>query len=159
MTELIDLSIETLMTACKGNVEALPSFMVHDNKAWVRQGVQLDNQNRIHMRLATFLDVVVGQCPVREGLWHGLDVQEFHIDLKPHHLQGQADMGKPDNHKHSRVITLTDASGRNPGDEDYGDPVSKPVGVSQSDLNAARAEAGGQLRGVGSTTLSPTRGK
>lgn len=155
MIDLIDLSIPTLMAACKGNVKALPSFMVHDNKVWTQRGAQLDNKNRIHMRRSTFLNVVVPQVPVRAGIWHGLDVQEFHIDLQPHHLQGSADMDAPKGHQHSRVITLTDAAGRNPGDEDYGDPVSKPNGVTQYDLNAARAEAGGQLRGVSSSTLSP----
>lgn len=155
--DLIDLSIPTLMAACKGRVSALPSLMVHDNELWVTQGVQLDSKNRIHMRRSTFLRAVVPQVPVRAGIWHGLGVQEFHIDLQPHHLQGSDDMAKPKGHKHSRVITLTDAAGRNPGDEDYGDPASKSNGVAQSDLHAARAEAGGSLRGVGSSTLSPDR--
>lgn len=157
MTEIIDLSIATLMAACKGNVEALPSFMVHDNTAWVTKAVQLDNKNRIHLNKGTFLRAVAPQVPVREGLWLGPDVQEFHIDLKPHHLQGSDSMDAHKGHKHSRVITKTDSAGRNPGDEDYGDPISKPNGVSQSDLHAARVEAGGSLRGVGSSALSPDR--
>ena len=156
---LLDLSIPTLMAACKGNVKALPSFMVHDNELWVTQAVQLDNKNRIHMRRAVFLRSVVQEVPVRAGLWHGPGVQEFHIDLQPHHLQGSGEMEGHKGHQHSRVITRTDSAGRNPGDEDYGDPVSEANRVTQSDINAARIEAGGQLRGIGSTALGTDRGE
>jgi len=155
--EIIDLSIETLMAACRGNVEALPSFMVHDNDKWQTGRIQLDNKNRIHMRRATFSQVVIGELPLRAGLWHSMDVQEFHIDLQPHHLQGEDNMGAPDDHTHSRKITLTDSSGRNPMDEDYGEAPLQHNRPTVADLHAARAETDGQGRGVRSSTLSADR--
>jgi hypothetical protein len=116
----LDLSIATLSKACKGNVKLLPSFMVHQDAAWPSyRRAQLDNRNRIHMRRSTFLQVVASALPVRAGLWHGLDVQEFHLDLQPHHLDGSADMADRQGYKHSRLITKTDAWGRNPWDPDY----------------------------------------
>ena len=153
MTDIVDLSIPTLMAACKGNVNALPTFMVHDNDVWPTERVQLDTKNRIHLRRAVFLRSVVPQVPVKAGIWHRIDVQEFRIDLKPHHLQGSDGMDKPKGYRHSQAITLADEAGRVPGDEGYGDPISKNNGVSKSDLDAARIEAGGQLRGIGSTAL------
>lgn len=157
MIDVVDLSIPTLMAACRGNVAALPSFMVHDNDVWPTERVQLDTKNRIHLRRAVFLRSVVPQVPVRAGIWHRIDVQEFHVDLKAHHLQGSEGMGKPDGYRHSSVIVLEDEAGRVPGDEDYGDPISKNNGVSKSDLDAARIEAGGQLRGIRSAALGADR--
>jgi hypothetical protein len=44
----LDLSIPSLMKACKGNVAMLPSFMVHDDNVWPRSGVvRTDSQGRI----------------------------------------------------------------------------------------------------------------
>jgi hypothetical protein len=154
MTEILDLSIATLMAACKGNVENLPSFMVHEDAAWVKRTAQLDNKNRIHIRKSTFLQTVCPTVPVREGIWHGFDVQEFHVDLKAHHLQGSTDMQAAKGHQHSRALTMTDHAGRNPGDDDYGHVTRKLVGITQSDVDAARDAAGGQLRGVGSAVFS-----
>lgn len=157
MTEILDLSIPTLMKACKGNVKNLPSFMVHDNGLWVGDAVQLDNKNRIHLRRSAFHRSVVGFVPIRAGIWHGLGVQEFHIDLKPHHLQGSGDMATAKGHQHSRLLTLTDAQGRNPGTEGYGETIRKPIGITQLDINAARDANGGQLRGISSAAFSTDR--
>lgn len=150
----LDLRIETLARACKGNVKALPSFMVHNNAAWPNyKRTQLDSKNRIHMRRGTFLAVVVGQVPIRAGLWLGKDVQEFFIDLKPHHLQGSDDMPDPAGYKHSREITKTDYAGRNPGDDGYGERPS-PVSMAKLKelrLDRERAKAEGQSLSVRSS--------
>jgi len=150
---ILDLSIETLMKACKGNVKNLPSFMVHDNAGWVTPGAQLDNQNRIHLRRATFLATVCEQLPVRPGLWLGPDVQEFFLDLKPHHLQGSEDMVSHNGHAHSRVITRTDAAGRNPGDEDYGDVVPAATRLPEPGETTEPDEIRGGGRGVKSAAI------
>ena len=150
-TEILDLSIETLMRACKGNVKNLPSFMVHDNAVWPQERrVQLDSKNRIHLRRATFLAAVSSKLPVRAGIWHRIDCQEFHLDLQPHHLQGSSDAQATQDHKHSRVIVKADEFGRTQEDEGYGETVSKSPRLTRSDVDAAISEAGGALRGVGS---------
>ena len=157
MSELLDLSIETLMAACKGNVENLPSFMVHDNTAWVRDVVRLDSQNRIHMRRAVFLRSVAATLPVRAGIWHGPDVQEFHLALEPHHLQGGADMKAADNHQHSRAITKTDKAGRYPDEDDYDYTAPKPIRLTKADVHSALNEADGRVRGVASAAVDDPR--
>ena len=149
--EIIDLSMETLMTACRGDVSALPSFMVHDNALWPDPNrIQLDNKNRIHCRRSTFLQTIAAKVPIREGLWHGLGVQEFHIDLQPHHMQGGEGAKGPEGHKHSRKIVKVDEYGRSPGDEDYGEvavPGLDPREVER-DRNAVRLETGDEVRGI-----------
>lgn len=155
----LDLSIETLARACKGNVKLLPSFMVHDNKSWpAYKRTQLDSKNRIHIRRSTFYAVVPSQVPIRAGLWLGKDVQEFFIDLKPHHLQGSADMEDPAGYKHSREITKTDAQGRNPGDDGYGErhaPLSL-ARLKELRLDLERAKAEGESVSVRSTVFDDT---
>lgn len=147
----MDLRPETLLKACKGDVSKLPSFMVHDNQYWGSKGVQLDTQNRIHMSRATFLrSVRTAELPIREGLWVGPSVQQFYIDLKPHHLQGSADAHQEGGHKQSRLITQVDSQGRAPGDRHYGadDNPTEHQGDANDiadDLKSAR-EAGS--RGV-----------
>lgn len=151
----LDLSISTLARACKGNVKLLPTFMVHSDSAWPSyRRAQLDSRNRIHMRRSTFLQVVSSNLPVRAGLWHGIDVQEFHLDLQPHHLDGSADMADREGYKHSRLITKTDAFGRNPWDFDYGATVSGP-GAARKDpaLVASKLATDGPLRGVRSSVF------
>lgn len=50
----LDLSIPSLMLACKGNVAMLPSFMVHDDDVWPRSGVvRTDSKGR------TLFDAVI----------------------------------------------------------------------------------------------------
>ena len=118
----LDLSMESLIKACKGNVKALPSFMVHDNAAWPWVGsVKLDSKNRIHMRRSTFLRTVSEDLPVRAGIWHGIDVQEFHLELEAHHLGGGVDQQKEVGHKQSRALVMADKHGRPLGDIDHGD--------------------------------------
>ncbi len=151
----LDLRIETLARACKGNVKALPSFMVHDNSKWPWNKAQLDSKNRIHLRRSTFLAVVAAELPVRAGLWLGKDVQEFFLDLKPHHLQGSEDAPDPAGYKHSREITKTDAQGRNPGDDGYGErnaPLSL-ARLKELRLDLERAKAEGQSLSVRSSVL------
>lgn len=150
----LDLSIATLARACKGNVKNLPSFVVHDNEAWTSpHAVKLDSKNRIHMRRATFLRSVSSQIPVRPGLWLRVDAQEFFIDLQPHHLQGSLDSHKIEGHKHSRAITLTDAHGRNPGDEGYGEALSDDQRARDARKDAAELARRGEARGIRSTAL------
>lgn len=149
----LDLSISTLARACRGNVKLLPTFMVHSDTGWPSyRRAQLDSRNRIHMRRSTFYQVVSSALPVRAGLWHGLDVQEFHLDLQPHHLDGSADMADRQGYKHSRLITLTDAYGRNPWDRDYGVDLSKPGSAGPiADLAPGKLAARRKGRGVRST--------
>jgi hypothetical protein len=151
----LDLSIATLARACKGNVKLLPTFMVHSDAAWPSyRRAQLDSRNRIHMRRSTFLQVVSSALPVRAGLWHGIDVQEFHLDLQPHHLDGSADMADRQGYKHSRLITRTDDFGRNPWDFDYGKAASGP-GAARKDpsLAAVKLATDGPVRGVRSSVF------
>jgi hypothetical protein len=159
MTDVnLDLSIATLSAACKGNVKLLPSFMVHDNAAWPRwQTTMLDSKNRIHMRRTTFVNVVATALPMRPGLWHGIDVQEYHIDLQPHHLQGSEDMADRDGYKHSRAVVLADEAGRIPGDDGYGetDPIAaRWAGPSMADL---ADDPDSERRGIATTVLDPGR--
>jgi hypothetical protein len=149
----LDLSIATLAKACKGNVKNLPSFMVHQDAAWPSyRRAQLDSRNRIHMRRSTFLQVVASALPVRPGLWHGIDVQEFHLDLQPHHLDGSADMADRKGYRHSRLITKTDAWGRNPWDPDYDfDPSKLNTARPQPALGQTQLAGKRPRRGVRST--------
>lgn len=151
----LDLSMESLIKACKGNVKALPSFMVHDNAAWPwPDSVKLDGKNRIHMRRSTFLRTVSEDLPVRAGIWHGIDVQEFHLELEAHHLGGGADQQKYVGHKQSRALVMADKYGRPLGDLDHGDAALESNGVTQSELDDSRNEIDGPARGVASTFLS-----
>lgn len=149
----LDLSIETLARICKGNVSMLPSFMVHNNDVWPTGRVALDNKNRIHMRRASFLRTVAAELPVREGLWHRADVQEFHLDLQPHHLQGSQDMKQAEGHKHSRQIVKLDRWGRPQGDRDYGLAPSRDHGQQDIAADVERAKANGTSRSIGSTVF------
>lgn len=152
----LDLSISTLAKACRGNVKNLPSFMVHNDAVWPSyQRAQLDNKNRIHMRRSTFLQVVSSALPVRAGIWHGVDVQEFFLDLQPHHLDGSADMADRQGYTHSRLITKTDAWGRNPGDIDYGVAPSRfdPAGA-KLDMAPGKPKTRRPGRGVRSSVFS-----
>lgn len=145
----LDLSIQTLMKACKGNVKMLPSFVVHDDAVWpVAKRVQLDKKNRIHLRRSTFYRCVSSQVPVRPGLWLRSDAQEYFIDLKPHHLQGSEDMKPESGHEHSREIVKADKQGRTELDEDYGEPVSRPAGIETKPLGT-HAELAAHYRGRG----------
>lgn len=151
----LDLRIETLARACKGNVKALPSFMVHDDPLWPTfRKVQLDSRNRIHMRRSTFYQAVSSVLPMRAGIWHGLGVQEFHIDLQPHHLQGSSDSPEVKGHKHSRAITKADALGRNPWDLDYGyTPRRLDTAGAEPDLDPGKLATVGPRRAVRSTVF------
>jgi hypothetical protein len=151
----LDLSIATLARACKGNVKLLPSFMVHSDSAWPSyRRAQLDSRNRIHMRRSTFLQVVCSAMPVRPGIWHGIDVQEFYLDLQPHHLDGSADMADRAGYKHSRLITRTDEFGRNPWDFDYGKGLSGPSAARpDSSLASVELATDGPRRAVRSTVF------
>lgn len=155
----LDLSIETLTKACKGNVELLPSFMVHDNGVWPTGRVALDSKNRIHMRRASFLRSVAAKLPVREGIWHRVDVQEFHLDLQPHHLQGSQDMQPAEGHKHSRQIVLLDKWGRPQGDRDYGVAPHRDHGQQDVAADVERAKANGTSRSISSTVFDGVGGE
>lgn len=118
---ILDLSIPTLMKTCRGRVELLPSFVVHSDSVWPDpRRTQLDTQNRIHLNRTAFARNVVGNLPVREGLWLRIDAQVWHLDLKPHHLQGGALMEPGKGHRHSRAFTLVDSAGRPITDGEHG---------------------------------------
>lgn len=154
MDPTIDLSMASLMRACKGNVATLPSFMVHDDPAWPRGNVvQADSKGRIHMRRSTFLRVVAGKLPIRAGLWHRIDCQEFHLDLQPHHLQGSEDQRGGNRKQAARAMAVVDAFGRAQGDQDYG--VTPPRHNRQQDVarDVADAKARGTSRSIRSTVL------
>jgi hypothetical protein len=91
---VLDLSIATLAKACKGDVSKLPSFVVHDDEAWPWFNKVRPAKGKIHIRRSTFNRVVVGQVPVRPGIWLRVDAQEFFIDLQPHHLGGATPAGE-----------------------------------------------------------------
>lgn len=142
MTEILDISIPTLMAACKGNVADLPSFCVHDDAVWPNwRRVQLDSRGRIHLRRSTFLREVAGRLPVVAGLWLRADMQEFRLDLRPHHLQGSYGMERQNSHRHLRAVTRVDAAGRPTTDPDHGQAHSLPARQPdvERDLRAARA--------------------
>lgn len=151
----LDLSVASLMRACQGDVSKLPSFMVHDNDVWPGSAtVRTDGKGRVHMRRSTFNRCVAGRLPLRVGIWHRIDMQEFHIALEPHHLQGGADTAGGNKRQAARQLILTDAQGRVQGDEGYGEDLaglSRPSDVAR-DVFEAKAE--GQSRSVRSTVLS-----
>jgi len=118
----LDLSIEGLARACKGNVKNLPSFMVHDNDVWPDwRRIRVDNRNRIHLRRSAFEAVVAGKLPIRAGIWHRVDVQEFHLDRQPHHLQGSDLATESTKRAAARTVARADGSGRVAGDDGYGE--------------------------------------
>lgn len=84
----VDLSVATIRALAKGNPENLPRFMVHDDSVWPWGVVQMDSLKRIHLRRTDFLSVVAPQIPVRAGVWHRVDLQEFIVDLAAHNLDG-----------------------------------------------------------------------
>lgn len=128
----LDLNVEALAKACKGDVKLLPSFMVHDDTVFLSPtAVRLDNRNRLHIRRTTFMRSVVGQVPVRQGLWLSATVQEYFFDLKPHHLQGSDDMAPAKGHKHSRALIGDDGAGRIQGDYDHGGHTLRVGGKSK----------------------------
>lgn len=153
----LDLSIPTLMRACKGDVRKLPSFMVHDNRVWPAGVVRLDAKNRIHLRRSTFLDAVAKVLPVKEGIWLGVDVQEFTLDLKPHHLQGGDAPGDATGYKHSREIIKADAWGRVKGDAGYGETDTGPDGRAANRSDIAAAARNGARGGIRSSVFDRRR--
>jgi len=156
----LDLSIQSLMRACKGNVVMLPSFMVHDDNVWSRSGVvRTDSKGRIHMRRSTFNHAVAGKLPIREGIWHRIDCQEFHLDLKPHHLQGSENQQGGNRLKAARSVAKADRFGRVQGDEGYGDDLSGDHRQQDVARDVAELEARGQRRGIGSTVLGRDGGE
>lgn len=117
----IDLSIPALARLCKGNPANLPVFVLHDDDTWPRYDLVMpDDRGRVHMRRSMFNRVVAGQVPVRPGLWVRATAQEFHIDLQPHHLQGDGTQaGRA--YDAAAHITKMDSAGRTPGmGGDYG---------------------------------------
>lgn len=150
----LDLSIPTLMAACKGNVAMLPSFMVHDDYVWPRGNVvQTDSKGRIHLRRSTFLRVVRNQLPIREGVWHRVDMQEFHIDLQPHHLQGSQDQQGGNQRQAARSVAKVDRWGRSQGDDDYGQTPARDNRQPDIAADVRAAKAAGTSRSIGSTVL------
>jgi len=149
----LKLDIPTLMQACKGNVDNLPSFVVHNDDVWPAwRKTMLDSKNRIHIRRNSFNATVALQVPVRPGLWLRVDAQQFHIDLEPHHLQGGTEgMHKATDHKHSRAVVQADDDGQTPGDWEYGKNRSTiserdgRKGPSLADIEHARKRGKGSI--------------
>lgn len=151
---VLDLSQDTLLKACKGDVRKLPSFIVHNDEAWPWVTKVRPAKGKIHVRRTTFLNVIVPQVPVRPGLWVRADAQEFHIDLEPHHLSGSSDAAaKPDtkNHDVARKLAVADEAGRLPDEEDYGEGIverSSSREIDRDDLERiARDPERGTVRG------------
>jgi len=152
---VLDLSIPSLVRACKGNVAMLPSFMVHNDAVWPRAWVvRTDSKGRIHMRRSAFLHAVVGKLPIREGIWHRSDVQEFHLDLQPHHLQGASDQEGGNRRSAARAVVKADWAGRIQGDGFYG--VAPPRDHRPQDVarDVAEAKARGTSGSVRSTVFA-----
>jgi hypothetical protein len=152
---IMDLSIATLAKACRGNVASLPSLMVHNDDVWPVERPMLDSKNKIHMRRKTFYAVVVPALPVRAGLWHRLDVQEFFFDLQPHHLQGSADAPKAKGYRHSRALVRADSFGRIEGDPDYGTGVAGNYREADIAADVRAAKAAGSSRSIRSSVFDP----
>ena len=151
----LDLSIPSLMRACKGNVAMLPSFMVHDDDVWPRSGVvRTDSKGRIHMRRSTFIRTVSGKLPILAGIWHRIDVQEFHLDLKPHHLQGSSDQEGGNRRAAARAVAKADWAGRVEGDQGYGTAPGGDHGQQDVARDVAEAKARGTSGSVGSTVFA-----
>jgi hypothetical protein len=155
----LDLSIESLARACKGDVSKLPSFVVHDDAAWPWYNKVRPAKGKIHIRRSTFNRVVVGQVPVRAGLWIRTDAQEFFIDLQPHHLQGSTPAGE---HKAdaraARQVVKADAAGRLPDEDGYGTEIverSERRKVERGDLERIAADP---ERGSVRSSVLPRRG-
>lgn len=162
MLGLMDLSKETLLAACKGDVRKLPSFIVHDDQAWPWPDNVRPAKGKIHIRRTTFNNTVARQVPVKPGLWVRPDAQEFFIDLRPDQLGGTSDVGllQPDagNADTARTVALADEGGRLPGDEGYGAPVverSKGGKVEPDDLERVARDP--DKRGVQSSVFSGVR--
>jgi hypothetical protein len=150
----LDLSIASLTRACQGNVDRLPSFMVHDDDVWPRHAViRTDSRGRVHMRRSTFNRVVVPELPIRAGLWHRIDLQEMHIDLQPHHLQGSLDSMGGDKRKAAKVVALADEHGRLPGDQGYGERDARDHRQQDVAADVERIARSGSGRGVRSTVF------
>ncbi len=150
----LDLSIPTLMRACQGNVKKLPSFMVHDDNVWPRSNVvRTDSRGRIHMRRSAFMRTVHSELPIRPGLWHRIDLQEFHIDLKPHHLQGSTDNSGGNQVSAARNVALVDSAGRAIGDDDYGNTPRRDHRAEDIAADVRAAKEAGTSGSVRSSTL------
>lgn len=159
--EIIDLSPQSLRKLCKGNVKNLPTFMVHDNDVWpYPEVVRIDSKNRIHLRRATFLAVVVGQVPVSAGIWHRIDVQEFSINLQPHHLNGGSEETDAQDYKHTRSIVSKSTDGTMEGDQDYDDHISDAKRQPRNNVGSGEiAKARRDGRSLGSSVFSNSDGK
>lgn len=159
---VLDLSPATLLRACKGDVRKLPVFRVHDNDAWPWARSVRPAKGQLHIRRSTFERVIhAAGLPVRPGLWVKPSVQEFFIDLKPHHLGGSEDPVRlPDatNHDTARLIAKADEAGRLPDEADYGEGiVERAAGgpVEREDLDRVAADR--ERRGVSSSVFSGNR--
>ncbi len=82
-----------------------------------------------------------------------MDVQEFHIDLKPHHLQGHSSGDGEDKRQVARVVSLVDHGGRSQGDEDYGDALPRDHRPQDVAEDVREAKASGTSRSIGSTFI------
>lgn len=91
MKAQIDLSPALIRSIARGDPRNLPVFMVHDDAVWPWGRVQLDSLKRVHLRRHDFNTVVAPQIPTRPGLWLRDDLQQFHVDLAAHHLQGDGE--------------------------------------------------------------------
>lgn len=156
---VIDLSIDTLRRACRGDPARLPSFIVHDDAAWPWHAKVRPAKGKVHIRRSTFNRVVAGQVPLRPGLWVRDDAQEFHIDLKVHDLQGTTDEAMRDAKANplgaARAVSAADSAGRLPDEEDYGAEIverSESRQVERADLERVAADP--ERGGVRSSLLS-----
>ena len=159
---VLDLSRETLLRACKGDVKKLPTFVVHDDDAWPWATKVRPAKGAIHVRRSTFNNVIAPQVPVKPGLFVRMDAQEYLIDLKPHHLQGSEDQAQHDpkgnNHDAARKLAVADEVGRLPDEEDYGTKVVErsPWGKAQRD-DLERIARDPNRNGVRSSLFSGVR--
>lgn len=144
----LDLSRESILAHCKGDVRNLPRLMVHENAWWPSGVVRTDNQKRIHLCRRDLVEIVAREIPVRPGLWLGPTVQEFLIDLRPDQLQGSADSRHESRVTDFRKLVRADAAGRIPGEEDYADAsrLAAPAAVQPGAATQpkARARSGGE---------------
>jgi hypothetical protein len=159
---VLDLSKETLLRACKGDIRKLPSFIVHDDDAWPWFNSVRPAKGKIHMRRSTFNRVVAPQVPVKPGLFVRADAQEFTIDLRVDQLEGSSDIASaaPDakNHDTARRVAVADEAGRLPDEEDYGTQIverSPGREVDRDDLERIARDP--EKRGIGSAVFSGVR--
>jgi len=109
------------------------------------------------MRRAAFEAVVMGQLPLRAGLWQRVDVQEFFIALEAHHLGGGSDQVGGDRMGAARGVAMADKAGRLAGDQGYGEALRGDHRKQDLARDVREAKEAGTSGSVGSNVFTGVR--